>query len=157
MKKFFLCLACMLFCVATAAFADPAGKGWLLYWTGPEGDKAWTTTDDVYSVRGNRVMIASYLDYPAIGRYAVAGEIFDCSTRQYTLLSTTEYDKKDNPVKNYDNPNPAQTWKSFTSADRQSVLFDGVCEKLRGSPHSPQETKRYFENLDKEIRKAGKR
>lgn len=144
----------MFFCIATAAFADPPDKGWFLYWIGPDGSEAWTTPDKGYSVRGNRVMIASYLDYPGIGRYAVAGEIYDCSTQQYTLLSTTEYGKNDKPVKNYDNRDPAQTWKPFTTADRQSVLFGGVCEKLRGRPSSPQETKRYFENLDKETRKA---
>ncbi len=103
-------------------------------------------------MRGNRVMVASYLDYPAIGRYAVAGEIFDCSTRQYTLLSTTEYDKKDKPVKNYDNPDPSQTWKSFSTADRQSALFNGVCQKLTQRPSSPEEARRYFENIDKQAR-----
>ncbi len=154
MKTLFLCLACMFFLVATAAFADPPDKGWFLYWIGADGSKAWTTTDKGYSVRGNRVMAASYLAYPGIGRHAVAGEIFDCSTQQYTLLSTTEYDRNDKPVKNYDNPNPLQTWKSLMPADRQSVLFNGVCEKLRGRPYSLQETKRSFENIDKEARKT---
>lgn len=144
----------MFFLVTTAASAGPPDKGWFLYWIGPDGSEAWTTTDDVYSVRGSRVMIASYLDYPGIGRHAVYGEIYDCSNRQYTLLSTTEYDKNDKPVKNYDNPDPSQTWKPLTAADRQSALFNGVCEKPRGRPSSPQETKRYFENLDKETRKA---
>jgi hypothetical protein len=153
MKTPLLCLVCAVIFVATAAFADPVDKGWFLYWIGPDGSEAWTTTDKVYSVRGNRVMIASYLDYPGIGRHAVAGEIFDCSTQQYTLLSTTEFDRNERPVKDYNNPNPAQTWKPLTPGDRQSALFNGICEKRSGRPYSLQETRRYFENLDREARK----
>lgn len=143
-----LLLACL-----TTIYAEPPKGEWCLYWLGRDSSRAYVSTGEGYSVRGTRVLVSTYLEYPRTGNYSLMGEIFDCVTAKYTLLSMTEYDKNDNIIKNFDNENPNRTFKPFNISDRQSVLFDGVCgDMVQGKPVSYAEMRKYFELRDLEFR-----
>ena len=136
--------------------AQPPSAEWFLYWLGADGVEGSLSVGD-NSVRGSRIMVVSMLDSPS-GDYAIIAEIFDCTTRQFSLLGSEEFDASDALVRSYDNPAVEDSFAPVGLSSRQGIVQNGVCGGvLTSRPASVDQAREYFRNFERDVRAIQRR
>jgi hypothetical protein len=139
-------MACLL--TALPALAGPPTKDWLLYWVGADRSEVYVSVEKGYRTRGATALVSSYVE-DVQGNYSMVGEVYNCATLRWSLLGQQDFDRNDRLLREYDNPNVEQSFKTAGIRDRQLIVMNTICSG--SAPRSPSAVLSSVQDLAKQL------